>query len=61
MREPKADRVTTTIRIEPSLVRELKQAALDRDVSFNDLVLEYLRTGIARERRRAGGNKRGSG
>jgi hypothetical protein len=46
---PAAQRTVTTIRIERSLLRDLKQAALARELKFNDLVLDYLRAGLAQD------------
>jgi hypothetical protein len=45
-------RMSTTLRIEPALLRELKYAAVDDDKKVNDLILEGIRYVLAQRRQR---------
>lgn len=45
-------RMSTTLRIEPALLRELKYAAVEEDKKVNDLVLEGIHYILAQRRQR---------
>ena len=45
-------RMSTTLRIEPALLRELKYAAVEDDKKVNDLILEGIHYVLARRRQR---------
>jgi hypothetical protein len=45
-------RMSTTLRIEPALLRELKYAAVEEDKKVNDLVLEGVHYVLAQRRQR---------
>jgi hypothetical protein len=45
-------RMSTTLRIEPGLLRELKYAAVEEDKKVNDLVLEGVHYVLAQRRQR---------
>jgi hypothetical protein len=45
-------RMSTTLRIEPALLRELKYAAVDEDKKVNDLILEGVQHVLALRRQR---------
>ena len=44
-------RMSTTLRIEPALLRELKYAAIEEDKRVNDLILEGVHHVLALRRR----------